>query len=70
MNKQLFTLKEDYVELNKLLKLLSLVESGGHANQLIKKGLVLYNGHNETRKRLKLKKGDEIIFSDTLIKII
>ena len=70
MNKLDFTLKEEYIELNKLLKILCLVESGGQANQLIIQGKVLYNGEIDLRKRLKLKKGDEIIFLETLIKII
>ena len=70
MNKLDFTLKEEYIELNKLLKILCLVESGGQANQLISKGVVLYNGEIDLRKRLKLKKGDEILFLETLIKII
>lgn len=70
MNKLDFTLKEEYIELNKLLKILCLVESGGQANQLISNGDVLYNGEIDLRKRLKLKKGDEILFLETLIKII
>ena len=70
MNKLDFTLIEEYIELNKLLKILCLVESGGQANQLISKGVVLYNGEIDLRKRIKLKKGDEIIFLETLIKII
>ncbi|MAZ30608.1 MAG: RNA-binding protein [Flavobacteriales bacterium] len=70
MNKLDFTLKEEYIELNKLLKILCLVESGGQANQLIIQGKVLYNGEIDLRKRLKLKKGDEILFLETLIKII
>jgi ribosome-associated protein len=70
MNKLDFTLNEEYIELNKLLKILCLVESGGQANQLITQGKVRYNGEIDLRKRLKLKKGDEIFFLETLIKII
>jgi ribosome-associated protein len=70
MNKLDFTLKEEYIELNKLLKILCVVESGGQANQFISNGDVLYNGEIDLRKRLKLKKGDEILFLETLIKII
>ena len=39
-----FKLDTDYIELNKLLKILSLVESGGHANNLIAEGFVRFNG--------------------------
>ena len=69
MNKLTFTLEAEYIELNKLLKILSLVESGGQANQLIKEGGVFFNGQIDTRKRLKLRKGDKIFFSETQIKI-
>ena len=62
-----FTLDKEFIELNKLLKILSLVESGGQANSLITDGQVLYNGEVDTRKRLKLRKGDKIEFAETLI---
>jgi ribosome-associated protein len=64
-----FTLDTEFIPLNKLLKILSLVESGGQANALISDGLVLYNGKVDTRKRLKLRKGDVIQFIDNQIKI-
>jgi len=52
-----------------LLKILSLVESGGQANRVISEGYVSYNGEIDTRKRLKLRKGDFIEFEKTLIRI-
>ncbi len=64
-----FTLSSEFIELNKLLKMLSLVESGGQANAVITDGLVLYNGEVDTRKRLKLRKGDCVEFAETRIKI-
>ena len=64
-----FKLDTDYIELNKLLKILSLVESGGHANNLIAEGFVMFNGEVDTRKRLKLRKGDNIEFAEILIRI-
>tara|TARA_B100001741_G_scaffold29753_1_gene21330 strand:- start:2548 stop:2760 length:213 start_codon:yes stop_codon:yes gene_type:complete len=64
-----FKLDTEYIELNKLLKILSLVESGGKANNLITEGFVRFNGEVDTRKRLKLRKGDEIEFAEMLIKI-
>ncbi|MEP5612739.1 MAG: RNA-binding S4 domain-containing protein [Cyclobacteriaceae bacterium] len=50
----------DFIELNKLLKIMSWVASGGEAKQVIDEGLVLVNGEVETRRRKKLKKGDRI----------
>ncbi len=64
-----FNLEKEYIELNKLLKILSIVNSGGQANSIISNGLVYYNGQVDRRKRLKLRKGDVIKFSDTLINI-
>ena len=64
-----FTLNTEYKELNKLLKILSLVESGGHANDQIRNGFVKINGMVDTRKRLKLRKGDNIEFAEILIRI-
>ncbi|PDH48978.1 MAG: RNA-binding protein [Bacteroidetes bacterium MED-G21] len=64
-----FKLNTEYIELNKLLKILSLVESGGQANNLITEGFVRYNGQVDTRKRLKLRKGDKIEFTEMLIRI-
>lgn len=64
-----YTLDRDYIELNKLLKILSLVESGGQANMVISEGYVRYNGEVDTRKRLKLRKGAIVEFEETLIRI-
>ena len=64
-----FDLDKEFIELNKLLKILSLVESGGQANAKISDGYVKYNGEVDTRKRLKLRKGDIVEFNDTQIRI-
>jgi len=55
---QEFILKTEYIELNKLLKLLNWVESGGQAGSLITEGYIKVNGETETRKRCKLRKED------------
>ena len=65
-----FSLKdEEFIELNKLIKLLSIAESGGAANQMITEGLVLRNQKTETRKRCKLRIGDVIAIEDQNIKV-
>lgn len=64
-----FKLDTEYIELNKLLKILSLSESGGQANNIISEGFVRYNGEVDTRKRLKLRKGDKIEFAEMSIRI-
>ena len=64
-----FTIDKDFIGLNKLLKIMALVESGGQANAVISDGYVTYNGAIDTRKRLKVRKGDLIHFADTKIRI-
>ncbi len=53
----------EYIELNKLLKILRWVNSGGDANMLIVDGLVRVNGEVEIQKRKKLRKGDIVEFN-------
>jgi ribosome-associated protein len=71
-----FTLKpspdgsEPFIELNKLLKVLRLVESGAQANLFIEDGLVRLNGQIETRKRAKLRHADMVEVEGQKIKII
>lgn len=54
--------KFDYIELNKLLKILTWVNSGGQANMIISDGEVFVNDKVETQKRKKLRKGDRVRF--------
>lgn len=52
----------DYIELNNLLKVMGLCETGGMAKAAVAEGLVRVNGIVELRKRCKLRKGDKIEF--------
>jgi len=67
-----FELSTDYIELIKLLKLLSICESGADAKIMVEEGLVVSNGEVEFRKRKKVRKGDLIFIEeqDTQIKIL
>ncbi len=60
----------DFVELNKLMKILNWVESGGQANTLITEGEVKVNGVVETRKRKKLYRGDRVVFMEQEVNIV
>jgi ribosome-associated protein len=55
-----------FIELNKLLKTLNIVETGGQAKLLILDGLVQQNGGIENRIRTKLTAGAEIIVDNTI----
>lgn len=59
----------DYIELNKLLKIMNLVGSGGEAKQFIDEGLVQVNGQVETQRRKKLRKGDVVFFEGEEVKV-
>ena len=65
-----FELKDDYIEMSKLLKLTGICESGGMAKHYILEGMVKYNGEVDNRKRLKVRKGDVVEVEGEKIKII
>lgn len=52
----------EYIQLNQLLKLLGLVDTGGEANQRIVDGEVKVNNEVEYQKRKKLRQGDIVLF--------
>ena len=63
-------LESEFVELYKILKFEGLADSGGNAKQAIAEGRVSVNGEVETRKRKKIKAGDQIDFIDHHIDVI
>jgi ribosome-associated protein len=63
-------LESEFVELYKILKFEGLAESGGNAKQVIQEGLVSVNGEVETRKRKKIRAGDQIDFIDHHIEVV
>ncbi len=65
-----FTLTSDYIELNKILKYYSLVESGAEAKQVITDWLVSVNDHVEFRIRNKLIAGDRVLYQGQEIEVI
>ena len=63
-----FTLTTDYIELVKLLKLMQVAQTGGHAKIIVEEGEVTRNGKTEFRKRAKLWAGDKIeVLGETFI---
>ena len=58
------------VELYKILKFESLVNSGGEAKVVIDEGLVYVNGEPETRRRRKIRHNDVIEFENVLLNVI
>jgi ribosome-associated protein len=64
-----YTLKGEYIELIRLLKLLRFAGSGAQAKILVEEGLVRLNGKSENRKRAKLKRGDRVEIENAIIHI-
>ena len=58
-----------YIELNKLLKVLGLVETGGEANIRIDNREVIVNGAVEKQRRKKLRPGDVVLFKKESVQI-
>ena len=56
-----FELKDEYIELFKLLKVLDLVDTGAQAKMIVADGYVLRNGEVELRKRAKIVAGDSLV---------
>jgi ribosome-associated protein len=57
---------QEYIELNHLLKVLTLVNSGGEANMFISNGEVVVNDVVELRKRNKIRAGFVVRFKDVV----
>jgi len=65
-----FKLSSEHIELVKLLKLLRIAQTGGHAKIIVEDGEVIRNGEPEFRKRAKLVKGDVLEIMGETIKIV
>lgn len=65
-----FEIKEEYIELIKLLKITRIAESGAMAKILVEEQEVKRNGETELRKRAKIRKGETIEVLGQTIKTI
>ena len=62
-----FELEGDYVELNQLLKLAGLCDSGGAGKQMVASGAVSVDGQVELRKTCKVRAGQVVRVGDVEI---
>ena len=65
-----FEMREDYIELIKLLKVLQIAENGAMAKTLVENGEVVRKSEPESRKRAKIRKGEVIKVLGQTIKVI
>lgn len=70
MQKLSFTLDGEYIELNQLLKLSGICDSGGAGKMLVAQGNVLVDGQIELRKTCKIRAGQIVILGDVRIQVI
>jgi ribosome-associated protein len=64
-----FTLDREYIELNQLLKLVDVCNSGGAGKMLVASGAVSVNGKVELRKTCKIRPGQTVTLRDIRINV-
>ncbi|MGN2252028.1 RNA-binding S4 domain-containing protein [Frateuria sp. GZRe12] len=64
-----FQLDRDHVELNQLLKLVGLCDSGGAGKMLVASGEVHVDGQQELRKTCKIHAGQTVSLGDVEIHV-
>jgi len=65
-----FTLHTDYIELNQLLKLVGLCDSGGAGKSIVASGVVMVDDRIELRKTCKIRLKQIVQIGDTTIHIV
>lgn len=65
-----FQLRGEFVELNQLLKLTGVCDSGGAGKALVAEGLVSVDGQVESRKTAKIRAGQVVSLGDVQIRVL
>lgn len=65
-----FELDRDHVELNQLLKLVGLCDSGGAGKAIVASGAVSVDGEVELRKTCKIRAGQVVTVDDVEIRVV
>ena len=60
----------EFIELNQLLKLCGLAESGGAGGAIVSQGAVTVDGQPELRKRCKIRPGQVVTLGDAQIRVL
>lgn len=69
MQKVSFELSGEFVELNQLLKLVGLCDSGGAGKMMVASGSVKVDGKQELRKTAKIRAGQQVTVGDVRISV-
>lgn len=65
-----FTVNGEFVELNQLLKLVGLCDSGGAGKMMVARGIVRVDGQLELRKTAKIRAGQTVTVGDVKITVV
>lgn len=69
MHNVTFDLVGEFVELNQLLKLAGLCDSGGAGKNIVASGAVSVDGKQELRKTAKIRSGQTVSIGDVRIRV-
>ena len=70
IQKLTFELNGEYVEVNQLLKLVGVVDSGGAGKNMVASGAVKVDGKAESRKTAKIRAGQVVSLGDVRITVV
>lgn len=70
MNELEFKVRGEYIELNQLLKLSGVCDSGGAGKALVAEGVVQVDGTVELRKTCKIRAGQVVRVGDVCIVVV
>lgn len=70
MQQHTFELDREHVELNQLLKLAGLCDSGGAGKAIVASGAVAVDGAVELRKTCKIRVGQSVTLGDHRIEVV
>ena len=70
MQSQTFELDREHVELNQLLKLAGLCDSGGAGKAIVASGAVAVDGVVELRKTCKIRVGQSVTLGEHRIEVV
>ena len=70
MESTTFELESEYIELNQLLKLAGVCNSGGEGKAIVSQGLVQVDGEVELRRTCKIRAGQVVTMDDLRIEVI
>ncbi|HJU70301.1 MAG TPA: RNA-binding S4 domain-containing protein [Paucimonas sp.] len=69
MQQLVFPLEGEFIELNQLLKLVGLCDSGGAGKILVASGKVTVDGKTELRKTCKIRTGQLVVMGSMRIRV-